>query len=78
VEENNNKGNNTRRNWARWIGVPFQMVATIFGGYWLGSWLDGKYDLEKPWWTIGLTLLAVLVSLYQLIRQVQGMDKKGK
>ncbi|TYR33914.1 AtpZ/AtpI family protein [Sphingobacterium phlebotomi] len=63
---------------ATWIGVPFQMLATIFAGYWFGSWLDEKYAVEKSWWTIGLTLFAVLISLYQLIVQVQRMGKNGK
>lgn len=65
----------SRRRMATWMGIPFQMVATIFAGYWLGSWLDEKYEVEKNWWTIGLTLLAVLVSLYQLIVQVQRASK---
>jgi membrane protein DedA with SNARE-associated domain len=69
---------NERKKWSSWIGVPFQMVATIFVGYWLGAWLDEKYEVERQWWTVGLTLFAVLVSLYQLIRQIQGLDKKSK
>jgi len=54
----------------RWLGVPFQMAATVLAGYLAGSWLDEKYATEKNYWTMGLTLFAVLVSLYQLIRQV--------
>jgi len=53
----------------KWLGVPFQMAATVLAGYLLGSWLDEKYATEKPYWTMALTLFAVLVSLYQLIRQ---------
>lgn len=64
-----------RRKMATWIGVPFQMLATVFAGYWLGSWLDEKYAVEEKYWTIGLTLLAVLISLYQLIVQVQRLNK---
>lgn len=69
---------NERKKWTKWLGVPFQMVATIFVGYWIGSWLDDKYEITRQWWTIGLTLFAVLVSLYQLIKQIQEMDKKSK
>jgi len=69
------KTNTNRKRMAAWIGVPFQMLATIFAGYWLGSWLDEKYAVEKSWWTIGLTLFAVLISLYQLVVQVQRMGK---
>lgn len=63
--------NTDRKKWATFIGIPFQMLATIFAGYWLGSYLDGRYKPEHPWWTIGLTLLGVLISLYQLIMQVR-------
>lgn len=59
-----------KRKWATFIGIPFQMAATIFLGYWVGSQLDDKYNSEDHWWTLGLTLLAVLVSLYQLIKAV--------
>lgn len=74
----NNNDSNESKKWTSWLGVPFQMVATIVAGYWLGSWLDEKYEVERQWWTVGLTLFAVLVSLYQLIKQIQGMDKTKK
>lgn len=66
--------NADRKKWATFIGIPFQMLATVFLGYWLGSMLDNKYEVEKKWWTIGLTLFGVLVSLYQLIVQVRRLD----
>jgi len=63
---------NSARDRFRWIGIPFQMVATVLAGYLLGAWLDEKYATEKSYWTMGLALFAVLVSLYQMIRQVMG------
>lgn len=67
--------NQEKRKWAYFIGIPFQMGATIFLGYWVGSLLDEKYSGEDHWWTLGLTLLAVLISLYQLITQVINTTK---
>gem|GEM_PF-1547191 len=61
---------NSGKDGFRWLGIPFQMAATVFAGYLLGAWLDEKYATEKSYWTMGLTLFAVLVSLYQLVRQV--------
>jgi len=55
-----------------WGVGGFQMAATVLAGYLLGAWLDEKYAMEKNYWTMGLSLFAVLVSLYQMIRQAMG------
>lgn len=52
------------------IGIAAQMGVTIFLGAYFGKWLDERYASEKKWFTIGMTLLAVFVSLYLVIKQV--------
>ncbi|WBA41466.1 MULTISPECIES: AtpZ/AtpI family protein [Hymenobacter] len=56
-------------NFARFMGVGFQMLATIGLCTWLGVWLDGRYGSE-PWGTVGLTLFGVFVAMYLVIREV--------
>ncbi len=56
-------------------GVGAQMGVTIFLGAQLGKWLDEKYPLDKNWFTIGFTLFAVVISLYNLIQQVNRLNK---
>ena len=55
--------------------MPFQMGATIYAFYWCGSWLDGHYQVEGGWWTKGFTMLGVVASLYQFIRQANQISK---
>ncbi|MFT6323440.1 MAG: putative membrane protein YfcA [Halieaceae bacterium] len=56
-------------------GVGAQMGITIWLGAQLGKWLDEKYPSDKNWFTIGLVLFAVGISLYNLIQQVNRLNK---
>ena len=58
----------------RLSGVGIQMAATIFLGAFLGRYLDDKYPMEKKWWTIGLTIFAVAISLYNVLKQVNRLN----
>ena len=63
-------GSDRLRAIARYSGLAFQMLATIGGATWLGTWLDGYFHSRNPWFTIGLMLLGVLVALWQVIRSL--------
>lgn len=60
----------------RLSGVGFQMGVTIFLGAWFGKYLDGKYPMDKKWWTIGLTITAVAISLYNVLRQLNRINSE--
>lgn len=61
--------------YARFSGVAFQMGAIIFAGAYGGKYLDAKYEVEGKWFTMGLTLLAVAISLFTTIRQLNKINK---
>lgn len=61
---------------ARLSGIGLQMGATIFLGAYLGKYLDGKYPSDKNWYTIGLTLFAVAISLYNILKQVNRINNE--
>ncbi len=61
--------------WLVFTTMPFQIGATIYLFYWIGTWLDGKYGVEGGWWSKGLAMLGIIVSLYQFIRQANRMSK---
>jgi len=50
------------------------MGATIFLGAYLGRYLDDKYPSNKKWFTIGLTIFAVALSLYNIVRQLNKIN----
>ncbi len=45
---------------------------------WLGTYLDGKYHNKIVWWTLGLSLFGVIVSLVLVIKEVIQMSKEDE
>jgi F0F1-type ATP synthase assembly protein I len=56
--------------------VASQMGITIFLGASLGKCLDGKYQFPKPWFTIALTLLALVLSLYLVLKTLNKLNNE--
>tara|TARA_R110002051_G_scaffold73135_1_gene132695 strand:+ start:71401 stop:71628 length:228 start_codon:yes stop_codon:yes gene_type:complete len=54
-------------------GIAIQMGATIFLGNLLGEWLDQKF--EKTYLEDTVTLLAVFLSIYLVIKKVMTLNK---
>ncbi len=48
----------------RYSAIAFQMGGIIGLGVWLGYWLDGRYNTQTPWFTIGIGLFSIFVALY--------------
>ncbi len=53
------------------------MGATIYLFYWIGTWMDDKYAVEGEWWTKAFTMIGVIASLTQFIRQANRISKNG-
>ena len=54
------------------------MGATIFLGAYFGKWLDAKYPHDKKWFTMLFTLLAVALSLYNVIKELNKINEQDK
>lgn len=59
----------------RLTGAGLQMGITIYLGAYFGKWLDVKYPNDQNWFTIILTLLAVVISFYSLLQQINDINK---
>lgn len=59
----------------RFAGVGIQMGVIITGGALLGNYLDEKQQNEKPIWTIVLSLLAIGIAMYLVIRAALNLTK---
>jgi F0F1-type ATP synthase assembly protein I len=64
------EGSNRFRAFAKYSGMAFQMLAIIGLSAWLGTWLDGHFHSQNPWFTIGLMLLGLFIALFQVIRSL--------
>ncbi|MCC2546038.1 AtpZ/AtpI family protein [Hymenobacter sp. BT175] len=56
------------RNFAKYSGLGFQMLATIGLCAWGGLKLDAHFQNKNPWYTIGLMVLGLVAATYQVIR----------
>ena len=48
--------------------MAFEMVIIIAGGTFGGRYLDNKFETNTPYFTIFLSLFAVFVALYLVLR----------
>lgn len=67
---NKEEQKNQRNPFIKYIGLATQMGGIIYVGNLLGVWLDERYANEAGVYQKGVTLAAVFLSIYQVIRQV--------
>jgi hypothetical protein len=71
----NNK-NKPLNKWIQLISIPAQMGMVIFLFAYLGQYLDEKYQSEN--YVKIFTVLGVFLALYNVIRQVNQLNKNEK
>jgi uncharacterized membrane protein YfcA len=59
-------------------GIGLQMGVTIFLGAYFGKWLDAKYPSDKKWFTMACVILAVALSLYSLVQQLNKFNQEDE
>ena len=57
-------------------GIAFQMGATIYLAVYLGKKLDVMYPNEKKWFTLGFTLVGLVIALYAVVVQSNKINNK--
>ncbi|MCB0446440.1 MAG: AtpZ/AtpI family protein [Gelidibacter sp.] len=79
VEDNEHKKKSNQLNsYARFSGLVIQMAAIIGVGTFIGIKLDDKFPNEHNLYTLILSLAAVIVSIYYVIRQIIAASKDNK
>lgn len=66
----------TYRDVAPYLGLGFQLAATIVITVFIGDWLDKKYE-TTPLYTIIFAVFGVFAGLYNLIKTVLKTGKKS-
>lgn len=67
---------NQLKSFARYSGLGIQIGGTIYLGSLLGSWLDTKYPNDNELYSKVVTLMAVFLAMFSVIRQVTRLSKK--
>lgn len=78
MSEDSKKKKDSKRSSGRYLqltGIGLQMAITIFLAAYAGRWLDEKYPSNKKWFTIGLTIFAVVGTLISVVRQVNRLNE---
>lgn len=75
-KSNNQNKQFKKNNFMQFAGMGVQMAAVIGMGAYGGYLLDEKYQTEKAYWTAGLALFGVLISLYLLIKKANSMSNE--
>ena len=57
-------------------GVAFQMGITIYLGAYFGKWLDEYFQTSNRTYTIILTLLALIISIWSVLMQLKKINDK--
>ena len=55
--------------------LPFQMGVTIYLGAYFGKYLDQKFITQKPWFTVSCVFVALIISLYSIVQQLNKINK---
>jgi hypothetical protein len=69
------KDNKKNNRWLVFVTMPCQMGITIYLFHLLGLWLDEKYSFNEGIANKICTLLGVGLALYQVIRQVNELNR---
>ncbi len=70
------KGKKEQPRFLALTGVALQMGVTIYLGAALGKFLYAQFSQGNTWFTIGFTLLAVVISFYNLLKQINRINER--
>lgn len=76
MEDNQKK--KSRNKWLALINIPIQMGVIIFLFSYFGTWLDEKYPNSGEIYVKIFTMAGVALALYNVIRQVNELNKYDK
>ena len=75
MKKNSNSRNKNKNkglvNYAKYTSLAIEMAVIIGGAVWLGNYLDEKWQNERPYMTIFLSLFGIFAALYLVIRSVK-------
>lgn len=75
MQKNNNDKSDLIKQIAPYMGLGFQIAATVGLMFFVGRWLDIEFN-TNPYLTIIFSLFGSFVAIYNFIKTVLSLDKK--
>jgi hypothetical protein len=63
-------GQNKWNAYLKYSGLAFQLAAVVLAGIFLGRWLDRKFMLEKPLFTMLLVIIFFSGFMFKLYKEL--------
>ena len=76
VPTNNDPKKNNYNKWLALINIPIQMGIIIYLFAYFGNWLDENHPSTKVYFVKVMVMIGVFLALYNVIRQVNEINKK--
>ena len=73
---NQKKKKDLKKEYLRYAGLGFEVLACILLFVGAGYFLDQKMENENPWFLLSISLVGCGVAMYLLIRQFNRMNEK--
>ena len=70
------KENNTFRKFLRFSGIGIQLGAMMYLSSLAGEYFDGKFSFEKPWFTLLFIVVALVVFVLMLMKQLNKLNNE--
>ena len=78
MTDNKDPKKKTNNKWLALINIPIQMGAIVFLFAKVGDWLDAKYNIPSGIGLKSLTVLGVVISFYNINRQLKEINEIDK
>lgn len=76
TEQKNRSGKRLPDAIVKYSGISVKMAVAILGGVYSGKYLDEKFELETPVFTLILSLLGLALAIIIIIKDTVGFNAK--
>ena len=78
IQKKTKKIENKNNLFLRFSSIGIQMAGIIAFFAWLGTYCDKKFQTTTPWWTISLSLLGVISSMFLVIKEILKLNQPSE
>lgn len=74
TKKNTDQRKSSLSSYVKFSSLGIQMIVTLCFAAWGGMKLDAHYEVKNHWFTVGLMVLAVVSSIYLVIKSLNNQS----